>query len=903
MALSTFFGLNTSYSGLKAQQIALDTVGHNISNADTLGYTRQVTDMSATYPMKIQAGYVGTGVEVYDIRRIRDTLLDMQYRKEVQSVGEWDTKNSLYGTLESIFNEPAGEEDSNLRTVMDKYWESWNELYKYPSSTEIRSVVVQDGVTLTSVLNLMDGQLKELQRQINESIELMVPEINNMAYRIRDLNKQIALMEATGRRANDLRDKRDLLIDQLSEIMNVDVVEDKDGAVSITMGGNLIVSKNVVVEMRFDNNIAFPEQAKLYWQLPDTGQKLGAVSLKSGILAGYVEIRDRVVGGSEGLIAKLDQFTERMAYEVNELHRQGQTLEGTTGVAFFTKIDASQPFAAGNIRVNPNLEKNVNLVAAGADLPGVNGDGGNALAIAQLKNKNVLNSALPRLDKGVMGQALGTEAKQNGLTLQAGVGMQLWGAQDLSGGLNFDLLPNQLEMTVNNRSRTIQLSGDYTMYAVDQPKSISDPNYLTDPSQLTSINIVFVGAAGGPRNAVFDGVNTITVNYDTTSNSGTGDTIADLVRDWENIAADQVKRLVSLSDISGASSALLSSLTSTVSLTLGTDGKREGTVDDGMGSAIKFKENPSALELLAKHVEDRLMAAFFPDEYDAYQKGTSEPLIAVKIGDSPDGSGAQVLIIEDMAQQNSTSSISIGSVYVNGVATGGAAAVLFGNNWDLSPNAVGASVQTSGGKDSNLEMTLELDGIISSDVNPTVSNPGVTKSYQLKIDLSSYLADPGTRGEYTFGLRDIAFLLETEINSHFGDGEKVMVTLEGPRGDQIVIRSMNTGDERQVAEISGALAALTGLETGYAATMDSYYLSIVANLGVKGQEAAQLSEHHTMMLNQLENQRLSVSGVNLDEEMVHMIQFQQAYNASARMITVMDEMLDIIVNRLGTVGR
>jgi flagellar hook-associated protein FlgK len=229
----------------------------------------------------------------------------------------------------------------------------------------------------------------------------------------------------------------------------------------------------------------------------------------------------------------------------------------------------------------------------------------------------------------------------------------------------------------------------------------------------------------------------------------------------------------------------------------------------------------------------------------------------------------------------------------------------------LTPNATGASIQTYSGMDSNLEMTLVLDGIISSDVVQTVSNPGVTRTYQLQIDLTPYLgqedaataSDPDVRGQHTFGLRDIAFLLETELNKHFGDDEKVMVTLEGPNNDQIVIRSMNTGDERQVAEISGALAALTGLETGYASTMDSYYLSIIADLGVKGQEAAQLSEHHTMMLNQLENQRLSISGVSLDEEMVHMIQFQQAYNASARMITVMDEMLDIIVNRMGTAGR
>ena len=109
MALSTFFGLNTSYLGLRAQQIGLNTVGHNVANANTEGYTRQVVDMSSTYPMKIKPGYVGTGVQVYDIRRIRDALLDVQFRKEVQSVGEWETKDMLFGILESIFNEPGGD--------------------------------------------------------------------------------------------------------------------------------------------------------------------------------------------------------------------------------------------------------------------------------------------------------------------------------------------------------------------------------------------------------------------------------------------------------------------------------------------------------------------------------------------------------------------------------------------------------------------------------------------------------------------------------------------------------------------------------------------------------------------------------------------------------------------------
>ncbi|MDD4665979.1 MAG: flagellar hook-associated protein FlgK [Clostridia bacterium] len=386
---STFTGLNIGYSGLAAQQRALDITGHNVANANTQGYTRQEVIMQATPALKVLKGYVGTGVDIAEIRRVKDQFLEIQMRTESKALGEWETKANLLNKLEVIFNEPS---ETSVRSVMDQFWEAWQVLAKNPESVAARTTVMQRGTALTSTFNHLDSQFSDLQADINKSLAVKANEINSFARQIGELNHQIIKAEANGGKANDLRDRRELLLEQLAKNINIDVTEDQLGAINVTIGGKFLVSRAIVSEVRFFDDYADPTQAKLEWYDPLAGTSQGPVRANGGILKGYQEIRDAVIVEYQ---EKMSALAATIAEEVNTLHRAGYELNGETGRAFFTADDGSLQFNARNIRVNPEIIDDINRIAAAGDFnpdpaadPAVyQGDGKNALKMAQLKNK------------------------------------------------------------------------------------------------------------------------------------------------------------------------------------------------------------------------------------------------------------------------------------------------------------------------------------------------------------------------------------------------------------------------------------------------------------------------------------------------------------------------------------
>ena len=387
---STFFGLNIAVKGLQAQQMALDVTSHNIANANTVGYTRQDVIMETTLPIKTYQGFVGTGVDIGEIRRIRDEFLDIQMRTENKSLGEWDVKADILGKLEVIINEPS---ESGLCTVMDEYWESWQQLSKDPESTAVRSTVMQSGLALTDAFNHMDRQYDDLQADINRVIAVKAEEINSIGQQLKDLNYQIMKAEADGTKANDLRDKRDLLVEQLSKIVDIQVVEDQFSSLNVTIGGRSLVNRTNLGEIRFTNNELDPTAAKLEWIEPLTGEVQGNLQVKGGELKGYLDVRDVIV---VGIKEKISELANTIAEEVNAAHVLGMDLSGAAGGDFFASNDGVSPITAGNITVNPAIVNDVTMIAAGKTA--FQGDGSNALAIAQLKNKFVLNSDTATFD-------------------------------------------------------------------------------------------------------------------------------------------------------------------------------------------------------------------------------------------------------------------------------------------------------------------------------------------------------------------------------------------------------------------------------------------------------------------------------------------------------------------------
>jgi flagellar hook-associated protein 1 FlgK len=219
--MSGLFGtFNVAKRGMFAQQKAIDVTTHNISNANTEGYSRQRATMETTRPFgmpsmnnAIGAGQLGTGVQISSISRIRDNFLDYQVRTENGTKGWYEGREQFLTEIESIMNEPS---DTGVSTLIGKVFDSWQELSKHPESSNARTVVAQQSKALTDELNNTYNQLLNLKDNTQGVIKQNVVNINSILNQINELNQQVISVKVGGNEPNDLMDKRDLLVDQLS---------------------------------------------------------------------------------------------------------------------------------------------------------------------------------------------------------------------------------------------------------------------------------------------------------------------------------------------------------------------------------------------------------------------------------------------------------------------------------------------------------------------------------------------------------------------------------------------------------------------------------------------------------------------------------------------------------------
>ncbi|MBC7346628.1 MAG: flagellar hook-associated protein FlgK [Clostridia bacterium] len=238
---SLFFTLNIARRGLSAQQAGMHTTSHNIANANTPGFSRQRAVLETTTPwpvpsvnMPAGAGQIGTGVEVSLIERIRDTFLDRQIRNELATLGLWEQRRDALEQVEVVFMEPG---ETGLATLLGQFWDSWQELSKYPESMPVRTTVIETAQALAEALRHTHAQLTTIRNDLNALIGLKVEEVNTLARQIADLNKQIVTIKAAGISPNDLLDRRDLLLDELSKLVEITVTENDSGAIAVKLAG------------------------------------------------------------------------------------------------------------------------------------------------------------------------------------------------------------------------------------------------------------------------------------------------------------------------------------------------------------------------------------------------------------------------------------------------------------------------------------------------------------------------------------------------------------------------------------------------------------------------------------------------------------------------------------------
>ncbi|MCB0882553.1 MAG: flagellar hook-associated protein FlgK [Thermoleophilia bacterium] len=369
---STFFGLSSAFTGIAAHQRALDTVNHNVGNTDTAGYSRQRVELSANVPYTNPAwntpttpGQLGTGVKIQEMVRVRDQFIDVQYRDQNAKLGTFDARAEALERLNQIVDEPG---DNGLTAQLGTFWASWQSLSTRPEGAAPREAVRAAADALALGFNDTRTRLVESQDEANARIDAAVADVNRWVGQINTLNKEIFKVQALGHEPNDLKDQRDVLIDSISKAGNLTVTTAANGKVSLNLGGQVLLDGTA--------DTGYPVSVTAGGAI-NVGAN--AATVTEGTLRGLVDIRDTVIGGPTGYIAKLDALAKSIIDETNAIHSAGVGLDGSTSTAFFAGTDAA------GMAVSTAVKGSTDAIAASSTAAGLPGDSGNAVKLAQLR--------------------------------------------------------------------------------------------------------------------------------------------------------------------------------------------------------------------------------------------------------------------------------------------------------------------------------------------------------------------------------------------------------------------------------------------------------------------------------------------------------------------------------------
>lgn len=372
---STFFGLEIARRGLIAQRLAMDTVAHNLANANTEGYTRQeavhVAENPYTIPVrdqKVIPGQLGTGVTVSDIRRIRDNILDAHVRRALGDAGYWEERSDALARVEALFPEPG---EYGIQQAIAKFFNYWQDLNASPQDLGLKAAVREAGEELASMIRVTYAQLEENYNGLKDTLQDKVAEINNVAEEIRGINEAIARLGSADYKANDLMDRRDLLLDKLAAIGEVEATALPNGQLEVKLYGSVLVSGTTVnaASGSFDGNDHF---------ILTIGTDVIDITLKAdanapGALCGLESARQKV----KGYMGDLDKLSSALRDKVNAAHGYSAG-PPPAGVAFFnpnstgaadfaldpailadaSKIDGTKALAVAELRDDPTVDVN-----------------------------------------------------------------------------------------------------------------------------------------------------------------------------------------------------------------------------------------------------------------------------------------------------------------------------------------------------------------------------------------------------------------------------------------------------------------------------------------------------------------------------------------------------------------
>jgi flagellar hook-associated protein 1 FlgK len=371
--------LSIAAQALKAQQLAVQTTGHNLANAATPGYSRQRVDLTAAFPSFEGGVWVGRGVDANGVRAIVDRFSEAELLTIHANVGFSEAEHRTLSAIEQAFPTSGG-----IDTALNNFFGALSDLANNPSGQAERVSLIGKANRLGESLRQTRNVLQSIQANLDKNLEAAGRQLNVLTKQIATLNQQIAFGESTGEPANDFRDQRQVLLQQLSHLTGATVREEKDGQVTVLAGSLLLVSGSRAASVD-SSTLGTSGLHVLLFQGPD-GLSYDATSLfATGQIGAILKNRDIDIPDA---IDRLDLLAKTVVDQVNAQHATGFDLGGAAGGDFFTPV-VSVSGAAGLVQVDSAVVGNPRLIAAASTAAGVPGDNRNALSLVNLQNVSV----------------------------------------------------------------------------------------------------------------------------------------------------------------------------------------------------------------------------------------------------------------------------------------------------------------------------------------------------------------------------------------------------------------------------------------------------------------------------------------------------------------------------------
>lgn len=395
---STFFGISVAYSGLSAQRKALDILGYNIAHANDPTYKRQRIVMSEAgvlaqsqeaYSLRTSA--FGAGVASGGIERIRDSLIENRIRMATQAAADWEYTSQTMKQLEATIGEPS---DNGLQNDLDNFWASWQKVATTPESLPIRGALLEDASALCQRIQYQYQQMREMVNDLNMAAMDKVTKVNLIAEEVGRLNLEIGALESGQVPVNDLLNRRDALVVELSKLVDVSQHGDSKENFILSIGGRVLVQGSKVNALTTEVDLS--GNRIIRWQGDNE-----VLSNAGGELHAITQLREVTI---PSYMAQLDQIASTLVEQVNALHRTGRTLDGQPAGDFFRAGTT-----AGNISLDQGILGHPELVAG--SVTGAIGDGDLARAINGIKDKAITGGlTINQLYRAMIGDIGGAAA-------------------------------------------------------------------------------------------------------------------------------------------------------------------------------------------------------------------------------------------------------------------------------------------------------------------------------------------------------------------------------------------------------------------------------------------------------------------------------------------------------------